>query len=163
MQTLDIKDYFERYGPMVYRRCRFILKNEADAQDVLQEVFVQLLRRSGELHQRGPSSLLYTMATNLSLNQLRSRRRDPGGFAEGELEQVPGYGQHEQQTLNQMLLDKVFAREDSSTRLMAVLHWVDGMTLEETAAAAGLSVSGVRKRLRTLRAKASWLKDSDHE
>jgi RNA polymerase sigma-70 factor (ECF subfamily) len=36
---------------------------------------------------------------------------------------------------------------------MAVLHFVDGMTLEETADAVGLSVSGVRKRLRGLQAK----------
>ena len=34
---------------------------------------------------------------------------------------------------------------------MAVYHYVDGMTLEETAELSGLSVSGVRKRLRTLK------------
>jgi RNA polymerase sigma-70 factor (ECF subfamily) len=34
---------------------------------------------------------------------------------------------------------------------MAVLHFVDGLTLEEVAAETGLSVSGVRKRLRGLR------------
>jgi RNA polymerase sigma-70 factor (ECF subfamily) len=35
---------------------------------------------------------------------------------------------------------------------MAVLHYVDGMTLEQVARECGLSVSGVRKRLRALRA-----------
>jgi RNA polymerase sigma-70 factor (ECF subfamily) len=34
---------------------------------------------------------------------------------------------------------------------MAVLHYVDGMTLAQVARACGLSVSGVRKRLRALR------------
>jgi len=34
---------------------------------------------------------------------------------------------------------------------MAVLHYVDGMTLEEVARETGYSVSGVRKRLRALR------------
>ena len=34
---------------------------------------------------------------------------------------------------------------------MAVLHYVDGLTLEQVAAETGLSVSGVRKRLRKLR------------
>jgi RNA polymerase sigma-70 factor, ECF subfamily len=33
---------------------------------------------------------------------------------------------------------------------MAVLHFVDGLTFEETARQVGLSVSGVRKRLRQL-------------
>jgi RNA polymerase sigma-70 factor (ECF subfamily) len=34
---------------------------------------------------------------------------------------------------------------------MAVLHHVDGLTLEEVARECGMSVSGVRKRLRALR------------
>jgi RNA polymerase sigma-70 factor (ECF subfamily) len=37
---------------------------------------------------------------------------------------------------------------------MAFLHYVDGLTLHETAKETGLSVSGVRKRLAGLRAKA---------
>jgi RNA polymerase sigma-70 factor, ECF subfamily len=38
----------------------------------------------------------------------------------------------------------------TSTRVMAVLHYLDGLTLEEVSAEVGLSVSGVRKRLRGL-------------
>jgi DNA-directed RNA polymerase specialized sigma24 family protein len=34
-----------------------------------------------------------------------------------------------------------------------VLHHVDGLTLEEVAAEVGMSVSGVRKRLRTIKDK----------
>jgi RNA polymerase sigma-70 factor (ECF subfamily) len=34
---------------------------------------------------------------------------------------------------------------------MAVLHFLDGMTLEEVAGECGMSVSGVRRRLRALR------------
>ena len=37
---------------------------------------------------------------------------------------------------------------------MAILHYLDGYTLEETAKKMNMSVSGVRKRLRALRAKA---------
>ena len=36
---------------------------------------------------------------------------------------------------------------------MAILHYVDGMTLQEVADEVGMSVSGVRKRLRGLRAE----------
>ena len=40
---------------------------------------------------------------------------------------------------------------------MAVMHFVDGLTYEEVAAEVGLSVSGVRKRLRTLKGRARAL------
>ena len=43
---------------------------------------------------------------------------------------------------------------------MAVMHLLDGMTLEEVAAEFGLSVSGVRKRLRTLKAHVVELEGS---
>jgi AcrR family transcriptional regulator len=47
-----------------------------------------------------------------------------------------------------LLLDRLFRRHPESTRTMAVLHHVDGMTLEQVARECGMSVSGVRKRLR---------------
>ena len=50
-----------------------------------------------------------------------------------------------------MLLDWLFGRQPESSRTIAVLHYVDGLTLEEVARQTGLSVSGVRKRLRRLR------------
>ena len=49
------------------------------------------------------------------------------------------------------MLAQIFSREQPSTKTIAVLHLLDGLTLEEVAAEVGLSVSGVRKRLRTLR------------
>ena len=48
-------------------------------------------------------------------------------------------------------LQRLFSRHRDSTRLIAVLHFVDGLTLEQTAREVGMSVSGVRKRLRGLR------------
>ena len=50
------------------------------------------------------------------------------------------------------LLERLVGRHQEATRTMAVLHFQDGMTLEEVAGEVGMSVSGVRKRLRGLRA-----------
>jgi len=52
------------------------------------------------------------------------------------------------------LLDVIFSETKEDTREMAVLHYVDGYTLEETAEKMNMSVSGVRKRLSVLRTKA---------
>jgi RNA polymerase sigma-70 factor (ECF subfamily) len=55
------------------------------------------------------------------------------------------------------VLDRVLGREPVSTATIAVLHLHDGMTLQEVADAVGLSVSGVRKRLRKLKANLQEL------
>ena len=44
--TPDLEELWNRYGPLVLRRCRQLLRDEQEALDVCQDVFVQLLRRA---------------------------------------------------------------------------------------------------------------------
>ena len=120
----------------------------------MHDVFVQLLRHEARLEATAPSSLLLQIATRVCLNRLRTERRRPEDPEEELLLSIAASApDDEDRTLAARMLDRIFGREPASTRLIAVLHLVDGLTLEETAAEVGLSVSGVRKRLRTLRAK----------
>jgi RNA polymerase sigma-70 factor (ECF subfamily) len=48
-------------------------------------------------------------------------------------------------------LEYLFGKHQESSRVIAVLHFVDGLTLDEVAKHVGMSVPGVRKRLRALR------------
>jgi RNA polymerase sigma-70 factor (ECF subfamily) len=125
----------------------------------MQDTFVQVLRRRDRLDERAPSSLLYTIATNVCLNVLRSEKRRPQTRNEKILANIAASDDPEGKVLSRHFLDRVFAREQVSTRAIAVMHYVDGMTHEEVAREVGLSVSGVRKRLRTLRARARELED----
>jgi RNA polymerase sigma-70 factor (ECF subfamily) len=145
----DIDAMCERYGPMVLRRCRRLLRDEQEARDVAQEVFVRFIVHSRRRRPEYPSSLLYRIATNLCLNRIRDRRREPAGD-EAPLYRIAG-ADHAESGAARLLLDRLFGRHPESTRTMAVLHYLDGLTLDEVAEATGLSVSGVRKRLRRLR------------
>jgi RNA polymerase sigma-70 factor (ECF subfamily) len=156
--TLDIEDLTRRYGPMVLRRCRWLLRDEDDAMDACQDVFVRLIENRERLEARYPSSLLYRMATNLCLNRIRDWRRRPateGG--EEALLRIASAERPGAATEARTLLDRLFGRHPESSRTIAVLHYLDGLTLEEVAAEVGLSVSGVRWRLRGLRKTlTSW-------
>jgi RNA polymerase sigma-70 factor (ECF subfamily) len=160
---LDVATLSRRYGPMVLRRCRQLLRDEDEALDACQDVFVRVIERRQRLDARHPSSLLYRIATNVCLNRIRDRGRRPlvdsrneadGAGLDGDGDRLqaiacattPG-GWSEAR----MVLDWLFNRHPESSRTMAVLHYVDGLTLEQVAAETGMSVSGVRKRLRKLR------------
>lgn len=154
--AIDVEAAYRRYGPMVLRRCRRLLKAEASARDAMHDVFVQLVHDQERLDERGTASLLLQIATHQCLNRLRSQRRrreddlDPDGALLSRIAQTADdAGRIEARSL----LARIFAREPVSTQMIAVLHLLDGLTLEEVAAEVGLSVSGVRKRLRTLRAR----------
>ncbi len=155
--AVEVEGYYRRYGPMVLRRCRSLLRDEEQAVDAMQDVFVQLLRHEARLSGDAPSSLLYRIATNVCLNRLRSRRRRPEDPESELLQRIADADDAEERFGARALLDRIFGREPASTRTIAVLHLLDGMTLEEVAGEVGLSVSGVRKRLRTLKAKVQEL------
>lgn len=157
---LDVEQLYRRYGPMVLRRCRSLLGDEEEALDAMQDTFVKALRYRDTLSPSAPSSLLYCIATNVCLNTIRSRRRRPQAAGGDAVEAVAASDDVEALAVARHSLEGVFAGEPASTRTMAVLHYVDGMTLEEVADTVGLSVSGVRKRLRTLRARTRALEEA---
>lgn len=155
----DVEALYRRYGPMVLRRCRFLLRDEHQAVDAMQDVFVNVLRNRDGLTGEAPSALLHKVATNVCLNRMRSARRKPQDSDEELLLRIAALDDLEEKTAAQRLLERLFGNEPASSRTIAVLHLVDGMTLEETAAQVGLSVSGVRKRLRTLKARLEGLEE----
>lgn len=148
---IDVDEYYRRYGPMVLRRCRRLLADEEESVDAMQDTFVQLLRHQKRLTGAAPSSLLYRMATNVCLNRIRTRKRRPETPDADLLNRIADLKEPESRLMARLRLDRLFAEERTSTRTIAVLHLLDGLTLEEVGAAVGLSVSGVRKRLRRLR------------
>jgi RNA polymerase sigma-70 factor (ECF subfamily) len=128
------------------------MRDENKALDAMHDVFLELLRRESRLDARAPAGLLLTTATHVCLNRLRSERRRPESPDDELLARIASLG-HDAETLSlaRRALDRIFGGEPDSTRLIAVLLYVDRLTLEEVAAEVGLSMSGVRKRLRTLR------------
>ncbi len=151
--TINVEEYYRQFGPMVMRRCRSMLKDEQLAADAMQDVFVQLLLHEHRLKDQAPSSLLYRMATNVCLNKLRSQKRKPETKDEQLLQQIADLSDAEERSLASTILKRIFGKEQTSTGTIAVMHLLDGLTLEEVAQEVGLSVSGVRKRLRTLKTK----------
>lgn len=139
---------------MVLRRCRRLLGDEEKALDAMQDCFVLALRHGDSLTAEAPSSLLYCMATNLCLNIIRAEGRRPVAGGDELLDLIAGSENVEAMGQARALIEGLFDREEPSTRTMAVLHYVDGLTLEETAARVGLSVSGLRKRLAGLRRRS---------
>ncbi len=161
--AINVEEYYTRYGPMVLRRCRRLLRDEEQALDAMQEVFTKVLLNRDRLRDDYPSSLLYRMATNVCLNLIRAQRTRPTVENENILTDIACYDESENRLILGNLLDHIFKREKPSTREIAVMHFVDGMTLQEVAQAVGLSFSGVRKRIREMKARVSLHKEVYNE
>src|SRR5215470_4838744 len=74
----EFEKIYRAHAALVYRMAWGVLGSREDAEDVLQTIFLKLLRR--ELPpdlQRNPKAYLYKSAVNLSLDILKARRRRP--------------------------------------------------------------------------------------
>ena len=152
LTKLNFSELYQKYGPMVLRRCRFMLHDEDLALDAMQDVFIKIMENSCKI-KNVCSSLFYVTATRVCLNIIRENKLRSGPdfdlitemmtdeFSEKEAEKIEARN----------VLDSIFSKRDEKDSLIATLHFVDGLTLEETAEQAGMSVSGVRKRISELK------------
>src|SRR5262249_33091334 len=67
---------FREHSRMLYRTAYSLLKNAADSEDVLQTIFLRLLRGGLPAEfERNAKGYLYRVAVNLSLDIIRARKR----------------------------------------------------------------------------------------
>jgi RNA polymerase sigma factor (sigma-70 family) len=73
-QRKEVEALYRRYGPALFRRCRTLLGNDAEAQDCLQDTFLGFLKGNwrGEAQ---PFTVLYRVATFQAIDRLRRRGR----------------------------------------------------------------------------------------
>jgi RNA polymerase sigma-70 factor (ECF subfamily) len=98
----------EPWIPELRGRCTRILGNPHDADDAVQETLIKAWRKLGSYNASGPlRAWLHTIATNTSLNLLKSVRRDEPA----EQEEAAGPG----------LDERLEAREDVELAFMSVV------------------------------------------
>jgi RNA polymerase sigma-70 factor (ECF subfamily) len=75
----DLETIFQEHHERVFRAAYRVVGNANDAEDVLQTVFLRLLRRDGGAHlSDSPGSYLHRAAVNGALDLLRARVRARG-------------------------------------------------------------------------------------
>jgi RNA polymerase sigma-70 factor, ECF subfamily len=74
----DFERIFREHGPLIYRTAYAVTGNREDADDILQTIFLRLLRREFPPPlEKNPKAYLYRATVNLSLDTLKIRRRQP--------------------------------------------------------------------------------------
>lgn len=141
-----IEAYYKEYGPMILRRCRYILKDESLAYDAMHDIFVKILSKPITI--KHTSSYLYRMATNHCLNMIKRNKKFSSDL---EVPEVKDPNSIEEKILNSIELENLFKKVPKSSRVIAELRYVNRLKLDEIAEVVGMSQSGVRKRLRKLR------------
>jgi len=155
-----------RYEGKVYRLAIRMLRNQQDAEDALQESFLQVYRGLKSFEGRSNfSTWLYRLATNVCLMKIRHRETEPAGMLPLE-DFLPRHENGEQPTLQEwpekpeeILLTKesrekmmeALDRLPAEYRAVFVLRDIEGFSNAEAGEALGISVAAVKSRLHRAR------------
>ena len=150
-----------RYNQRLYRVARAIVRNDAEAEDVMQDAYVRAFARLDQFEGRAQfAAWLTRIAVNEALARLRIQKRmQPLAEDGGEGEITMPADQHsmnpEEQTSNAELgriLEETLLSLPEQYRTVVMLRDVEEMTTAETAEVLGLTEENIRVRLHRGRA-----------
>jgi RNA polymerase sigma-70 factor (ECF subfamily) len=158
---------FEHYSPQVYRQAVHFLGNEAEAEEVMQEVFLTLYEKASTFRgEAAISTWLYRLTANTSISRLRRRSRRQEVSLEAYLPQFSDDGHHRERPVRDWSddIERILVREESCQLLreaidklrpldkaVVVLSDLEELSQRETADILGLSLAAVKARLHRAR------------
>lgn len=159
MTEEEVAEAYRRYGPLVLRRCRRILRDRCGGEDALQEVFVRLMRY-GHAFQQAESKVLwlYRVADRCCFDLLARRAARSGAFSFEAGGAEPSHASGTGALEDREVILHFLASFDDRLKQVALHHYLDEMTQEEIAAATGWSRQTIFKKLALLRSRAAALR-----
>jgi RNA polymerase sigma-70 factor, ECF subfamily len=159
----EIARLVDLYSSSIYRLGLKMLGNPQDAEDVLQNTFLNALTHLSSFEGRSSvATWLYRIAANEALMLIRKRRPEvslEGSDQSGEPEDAEDLkpaqfadwsGLPEEELLStegKNLLDVTIASLPDSLRIVFVLRDIEGLSIKETAEALNLTETNVKTRL----------------
>ena len=142
----------------VFLRCRSLLRDDAEARDVTQEVYLYLLDHPNEFRgESSASTYIYSIATNRSLSRIRARAvRDERwqDTVAGILRDAAPSIDPESVVTAHQVLSRALEGVDDQTIVILLYHFVDGLSQGEIADLVGVSRVTVNQRIQRFRDRA---------
>lgn len=155
---MAFEEIYSRHHRRVYSICLRMLQNATEAEDLTQDVFIQLHRKIGSF--RGDSAFttwLHRLTVNQVLMHFRKRNvKFEKTTEEGEtpIQIVPGTeNQSKMPVVDKIAIEDAIEQLPNGYRNVFVLHDVEGYEHEEVARILGCSVGTSKSQLHKARLK----------
>ncbi|QSQ17621.1 RNA polymerase sigma factor [Myxococcus landrumensis] len=147
----DIQSAYRRYFPLIRDKCRRMLGDSDEAQDVAQETFIRLWQ-SGLVTKdaQWATAWIYRTSTNLAVDKLRARRSQPLRVERMALMSPQRERSVETLAEQRQELEALARHLPTDALEAALMSRLDGMTQEEIAEVLQVSERTVRRLLQRL-------------
>jgi RNA polymerase sigma-70 factor, ECF subfamily len=146
--SAEIAELYECHYIAVYRAALRVTGNPADAEDVLQTVFLRILNQGGRPeHAQMPEAYFRRAAVNAAVDLLRRRI----ARTEIQLSDTTPSPAKENTTLLKEQLRRAIAKLEQNDAIMFLLRYVEGLTNGELAEVFGQEKNSIAVRLHRIR------------
>lgn len=140
------EEVVDRYGLQLLRTARLILRDQALAEDAIQETFIKAWQRIGTLRDQDPGPWLTRIAMNESISAYRRRHRFQA--LTERFGRLSG-GKHEVSTEQRLDLAHALDELTAEQRAAVALHYYQDLSVEDAARALRVPVDTLKSRLKT--------------
>lgn len=156
--TQSFQTLYRQYSKAMFNTSLRIVNNTADAEDVLQESFLDAFRSLHDFHYRSTfGAWLKKIVINKSINILRKRRNDLVDMENTELQAVPDEAGINEEEIHYRVeeVKKMITRLPDGYRTVLSLYLLEGYDHEEISQILNISHNTVRTQY--VRAKQKLL------
>ncbi len=151
---LALGSLYDRYRIILFGMLMRILNSREEAEDVLQEVLLQVWRRAADFdEQRGrPFTWLVTLARSRAIDRLRqlgARRRLVDSAAQNTPEEASDAVKNTLHSEQREIVQRALAELPEEQRRILILAYFDGLTQSEIAAKISTPLGTVKTRMRS--------------
>ncbi len=148
IQNATFQDFYQRHSALVYRTAMRVTGNSADAEDVMQTVFMRILNQSPQPDLTATSeSYMRRAATNASIDILRQKTQR----AEKSIDLSPDQaGKPDNYVLKEMLRRALGKLKPDEAELF-ILRSVEGLSYDELAEQFSIERGTVASRIHRIR------------
>jgi RNA polymerase sigma-70 factor (ECF subfamily) len=133
--------------PRLRRYARALLRNPAQAEDLVQDTMVRALEKAHLFHHdTNLRGWLVTIMHNEHVNAVRRAVRAPFVVSDDAIKEL-GHPETQEAPVELSEIRRAIARLPREQREALVLHWLHGLKYEEVAARLGLPLGTVQSRI----------------
>lgn len=161
---------YRKYAGKVYGKCLSILKNEDEARDAVQDIFVKIMLNLSNFGEKSQfSTWIYSITYNFCIDTIRKRKKEKTLFSE-DIERAPDVAEEEVPDEYMLEMDikylkRVLEELPTGDRMIILMKYQDDMSIKEIAETIDKTESAVKMKIKRAKHKAQELyeKLSGHE